>query len=674
MATIGPFKLHSTAASAALTGTLTEGVNEADIVTGGKTLIITLTGATWVAAGATFDAQRQAIIDGIDSAQAEATGWDTVARPAIAVTDVVRTSDTVVTITLPAVATYDITADETLTVTAPASATSLASAIVAAPTVVIAQAGSFLMVLTPSTLASATDVTVDVAFEVDWGDGVFVSYGAGVTASQVPTANITVRAGAATSFTLLSDTVTLIDVQAGASITSIQDFGFGSPLGFFGNLTGFNFSGTNSVTSLDAAFSFFGKFNSTLQSFSMDCSAVTSMGSTFMGCSSLTTLNIETTSELSQLNATFSGCSSLGAFPAIDTTGVISASGAWDNCAGLTSFPALNLSQATNISSAWNGCSGLTSFPTLNLPSVQNASRAWQNCSSLAVFPVIDLPVATDISSAWRGCIALTQFPVIDIGAATNINFAWFGCTGLTSFLSSLNFSNVVTASSAWEECDGLDTFPAYNFPSCTDFSRMFRNCDNLRVVGAISSPVGTNFSSMFAGCSSLRCVNAINTSLSGGSGLMFSSCFVLEHPRPEEIADIVSPTGLNYSNAATGDCTAWTCLGIDAVSSFPTPGQFATTKHIEVSNIDIGASPDPLAILVFARGGGSIDFSTSMVGPDGAGGYAKSETVPEGLILYTITLEGDGTYTYFVQMPVAVDAELKWGVYETASSVCVNL
>lgn len=138
MATIGPFKLHSTAASAALTGTLTASATEADIVAGGKTLIITLTGATWVAAGATFDAIRQDIINGLDSAQAEATGWDALVVPALAVTDVLRTSDTVVTITLPAVATYDITADETITVTVPASATSATSAIVAAPTVVIA--------------------------------------------------------------------------------------------------------------------------------------------------------------------------------------------------------------------------------------------------------------------------------------------------------------------------------------------------------------------------------------------------------------------------------------------------------------------------------------------------------------------------------------------------------
>lgn len=49
----------------ALTGTVTDSITEADIVSGGRTIILTLTGDTFVS-GAAFDAQRQAIIDGLD--------------------------------------------------------------------------------------------------------------------------------------------------------------------------------------------------------------------------------------------------------------------------------------------------------------------------------------------------------------------------------------------------------------------------------------------------------------------------------------------------------------------------------------------------------------------------------------------------------------------------------
>ncbi len=130
-------RLRQVAPSAALTGTVTAAITEADIVTGGKTIILTLTNDTWVAAGATFDAQRQNIINGIDSAQAETNGWDAEVKAKEVVGAVVRTSATVVTITLTAQAGYNITATETITATIPATALVGGNAIVATPTFAI---------------------------------------------------------------------------------------------------------------------------------------------------------------------------------------------------------------------------------------------------------------------------------------------------------------------------------------------------------------------------------------------------------------------------------------------------------------------------------------------------------------------------------------------------------
>lgn len=130
---------------ATLSGTVTASITEADIVTGGKTIILTLTGDTWIAAGAlSFDLVRQDIIDGLDSAQSELLGWDNVVKALQNVTGVVRTSDTVVTITLDAQATYDITATETITATVPASALTGAVAIVATPTFTVAPVAAVL--------------------------------------------------------------------------------------------------------------------------------------------------------------------------------------------------------------------------------------------------------------------------------------------------------------------------------------------------------------------------------------------------------------------------------------------------------------------------------------------------------------------------------------------------
>ena len=110
--------------SVVVSGTITT-ADEQDILDGGITIILTLTGVEWVAAGSTFDAQRFNILSNINSAQSEAGGWDATVLVDTSVTRVVRTSSTVVTITLNAseCADYKITADETLTATVVATAT-----------------------------------------------------------------------------------------------------------------------------------------------------------------------------------------------------------------------------------------------------------------------------------------------------------------------------------------------------------------------------------------------------------------------------------------------------------------------------------------------------------------------------------------------------------------------
>lgn len=84
-----------------------------------------------------FDNARDEIRDGVDSAQAEGTGWDALKSTIMPVGNVVRTSDTVVTITAQAAGTYNITAQETCTATVPAVALTGGEAVVATPTFTI---------------------------------------------------------------------------------------------------------------------------------------------------------------------------------------------------------------------------------------------------------------------------------------------------------------------------------------------------------------------------------------------------------------------------------------------------------------------------------------------------------------------------------------------------------
>jgi hypothetical protein len=120
--------------SAVTGGSITPVSTETDIVNGGKVLTLTLFDATWVAAGAAFDAQRQAILDGITADTTSTNGWNNEVRDKESVTAVVRTSDTIVTITFSAAASYSIDTTETITATIPASAIVEAQEVVATPT------------------------------------------------------------------------------------------------------------------------------------------------------------------------------------------------------------------------------------------------------------------------------------------------------------------------------------------------------------------------------------------------------------------------------------------------------------------------------------------------------------------------------------------------------------
>jgi hypothetical protein len=149
------------ASSAAITGTITASVDESDIVTGGKTSIITLTDDHWIAAGAgSFDLQRDEIIAGHDSNQSEALGWDLVPKALQSLGGVARTSDTVVTVTWDAFATYNITANETITVTVPATATVNGVAMTGSPTFTITFI-STTSIKTVNGLADASVKTID---------------------------------------------------------------------------------------------------------------------------------------------------------------------------------------------------------------------------------------------------------------------------------------------------------------------------------------------------------------------------------------------------------------------------------------------------------------------------------------------------------------------------------
>lgn len=130
---LGERRRHGTVTAIATATLVTTVTNEASVRAGGATIVLTVFDDTFVAAGATFNAQRQAIIDGLAGSLATDTAWNEAVTATLTVGAVVRTSATVVTVTLPAVPAYALPAgiSETVTATIPAAALSGGVALVA---------------------------------------------------------------------------------------------------------------------------------------------------------------------------------------------------------------------------------------------------------------------------------------------------------------------------------------------------------------------------------------------------------------------------------------------------------------------------------------------------------------------------------------------------------------
>jgi len=94
-------------ASVGVSAALTEPL----LVDGGQVITITLSNDTWLPPGSSFDQVRQIILNGLTSSQSEVTGFNKEVRDKQPVTAVVRTSNTLVTITLIAAPGYNITVD-----------------------------------------------------------------------------------------------------------------------------------------------------------------------------------------------------------------------------------------------------------------------------------------------------------------------------------------------------------------------------------------------------------------------------------------------------------------------------------------------------------------------------------------------------------------------------------
>lgn len=108
-------------------------ITEQEIRDGAITILLGLAAETWVATVGDDNSITQALIDGMLSDLNELRGWNNVVRDGLTAANILRVSDTVVIVTLPAFSNYEITVTETITVTAPAVALTAGAPLIGTP-------------------------------------------------------------------------------------------------------------------------------------------------------------------------------------------------------------------------------------------------------------------------------------------------------------------------------------------------------------------------------------------------------------------------------------------------------------------------------------------------------------------------------------------------------------
>ncbi len=224
---------------------------------------------------------------------------------------------------------------------------------------------------------------------------------------------------------------------------------------------------------------------------------VTDMSCMFMGCSSLSSLDITNlnTANVTDMSAMFSGCSSLTALEAtcLQTDNVTNMNDMFCDCQVLERLDVSNFitDNVTTMRSMFADCHALTSLDVTNFNTAN----------------------VTDMYFMFHGCSALTDLDVTNFNTAnvTDMSEMFSSCLSLASLdLSGFNTANVTGMPLMFGYCMNLESINVANFDmtNVTDTRWMFKDCSNLTTIycnADWSLGVVTESEGMFDNCPSLQ-------------------------------------------------------------------------------------------------------------------------------------------------------------------------
>jgi surface protein len=122
----------------------------------------------------------------------------------------------------------------------------------------------------------------------------------------------------------------------------------------------------------------------------------------FVGCNSLVTVGLMTTTLVNSFSNMFQNCVSLTSVPLINTVAGNNFTSMFAGCNSLQEVPLLNTSNATNMTGMFNGAQSIIYLPTLNTANVTTLNQTFNNCVNLRQLPAFNLPLCT-VFTSWLG-------------------------------------------------------------------------------------------------------------------------------------------------------------------------------------------------------------------------------------------------------------------------------
>ena len=228
----------------------------------------------------------------------------------------------------------------------------------------------------------------------------------------------------------------------------------------------------------------------------LNTSAVTDMRNMFMGCSSLTSLNVSNfnTANVTNMGAMFYGCSNLESLDVskFNTANVTNMPAMFYGCSSLTNLDVskFNTVNVTDMSDLFDGCSSLTNLDVskFNTANVTHIYGMFAACSSLTSLDVsgFNTENVTFMGYMFCGCNSLKSLDVSNFKTdnVTDMTNMFVGCHSLKSLdVSNFNTAKVIDMNDMFDYCKSLESLDlsSFTFNGNMDTDRMMTQCTSLK-------------------------------------------------------------------------------------------------------------------------------------------------------------------------------------------------